>query len=92
MEYKGYVYEPFTETEYDDDGRPENEQIYHRVRTPDGKLVNMDWSAYDMPTPEEFALWVELGLPDRFSLRDAGGPLDHEDLIELNNKRQQGKK
>lgn len=84
--YKGYVMEPYEDEEYGDEG-VENVKIYQYVKTPDGKTISMDWSPYDMPTQEQFALWVELGCPDRFALRDAGGPLDGHDLIELNNRR-----
>ena len=91
MEYNGYVMEPYEDVEYGDEG-PENVKIFHYVTTPDGQTVTMDWSPYSMPSYEEFALWVELGLPDRFALRDAGGPLDGNDLIELNNRRRTDEK
>jgi hypothetical protein len=86
MEYKGHIYQPYTETEYDGDGRPENVKIWHEVQRPDGSTVSMDWSPYDTPTLPDFCLWIDLGLPDRFTLRNAGGPLDRSDLDELSRK------
>lgn len=86
-EYNGYLYGQYHDVEFDGDGRPENVKIWHEVKSPDGKDISMDWSPYDTPTYEQFALWVELGCPDRFALRDAGGPLDAHDLVDLNNKR-----
>lgn len=86
LEYNGYVLTPYEDVEPE-----ENIKIIHDVRTPDGKEVVMDWSPYSMPTQEEFALWVELGMPFRTDLRDAGGPLDGQDLIELNNRKGQSK-
>ena len=80
MEYKGYVYQPYEDVEPE-----ENVKIFHFVKTPDGREIQMDWSPYSTPTPEEFALWIELGMPDRIG----GGPLNHSDLLELNNRKRQ---
>lgn len=85
MEYKGYIYHPEEEVEYGMEGA-ENVKMWYYALTPAGKMVSMDWSPYQTPSYEDFVLWIELGMPDRFSLRDAGGPLDSKDLIELNNK------
>lgn len=82
LEYNGYVLTPYEDVEPE-----ENIKIIHDVRKPDGTEVVMDWSPYSMPTQEQFALWVELGCPDRFALRNAGGPLDEHDLMELNTKK-----
>ena len=44
----------------------ELEETYFEVKRPDGNYCHMDWSGYGTkPTEEDFALWVELGYPDR---------------------------
>jgi hypothetical protein len=72
--YRGYTYYPCVDT----DG-VEYKKIIHEVVTPEGKSVFMDWSAYSTPTEEQFALWIDLGLPRRFGL----GPLDEDALKQI---------
>lgn len=81
-EHRGYKYEPYEEVEYGDEG-PENVKIWHIVSSPDGTEISFDWSPYSVPTFDEFKLWVELGTPDRFDCRSAGGPLEAEDLQKI---------
>ena len=82
LEYRGFQYEPYEEVEYGDEG-PENVKIWHYVTTPNGETITFDWSPYSVPTFDDFRLWVELGTPNRFTLRSAGGPLDANDLQEI---------
>lgn len=74
-DYKGWKYNQDVE-EYDD-----NRKIFHSA-TKDGKEVSMDWSPYSTPSQEDFALWVDLGMPDRKAVNGIG-PLDIDDLIQL---------
>lgn len=78
MEYKGYNY--FNEYEVESDG--DNAKYYHDVKTPDGKVVSLDWSPYNIPSFEDFAAWVDLGMPKR----QGTGPLNREDLIRLSKR------
>jgi len=75
MEYKGWKYSSYEE-DYDDVVK-----LSH-VATKDGKEVSMDWSPYSRPSEEDFALWVDLGMPDRKAVNGIG-PLDIDDLIQL---------
>lgn len=85
MEYKGYVYAPEQDVEPE-----ENVKIIHFVKTPDGNTIQFDWSPYNTPTPEDFALWIELGCPGRIEEgRSATFPLDRNDLLELNTQKRQ---
>ena len=73
--YKGWTYDAEI-IDYDD-----NRKISHSA-TKDGKEVSMDWSPYSTPSEEDFALWVDLGMPDRKAVNGIG-PLDIDDLIQL---------
>ena len=74
-DYKGWKYDSEI-IDYDD-----NRKISH-FATKDGKEVSMDWSPYSTPSEEDFALWVDLGMPDRKAVNGIG-PLDIDDLIQL---------
>jgi hypothetical protein len=74
-DYKGWAYDADI-IDYDD-----NRKISHYA-TKDGKEVSMDWSPYSTPSEEDFALWVDLGMPDRKAVNGIG-PLDIDDLIQL---------
>ena len=74
-DYKGWTYDAEI-IDYDD-----NRKISHSA-TKDGKEVSMDWSPYSTPSEEDFALWVDLGMPDRKAVNGIG-PLDIDDLIQL---------
>ena len=83
--YKGYVYVPHEEIDYGGEGL-ESKKIFHYVKPPkedtsDPKSphIEFDWSAYSIPTFEQFKLWINLGCPDRIT----GGPLDAEDLQKI---------
>lgn len=73
--YKGYVYQPSEDVDSD------NIKIFHHVLAPNGACVKFDWSPYQTPTEEQFALWVDLGCPERVGI----GPLRDEDLKTLAN-------
>jgi hypothetical protein len=50
----------------------ELEETYFEVKNPDGTFCHLDWSGYAAePTQEDFALWIDLGKPQR----------DHEAII-----------
>lgn len=70
MEYKGFIYKPWQEVMDD------NIKVYHDVETPDGKIIDMDWSPYETPSFDDFKMWIELGMPKRIH----GGPLSSNDL------------
>lgn len=74
-DYKGWAYDADI-IDYDD-----NRKISHYA-TKDGKEVSMDWSPYSTPSEEDFALWVDLGMPDRKAVNGIG-PLNIDDLIQL---------
>jgi hypothetical protein len=74
-DYKGWAYDADI-IDYDD-----NRKISHYA-TKDGKEVSMDWSPYSTPSEEDFALWVDLGMPTRKAVNGIG-PLDIDDLIQL---------
>jgi len=87
MEYKGYTYHPEEEVEYGMEGA-ENIKMWHYAIALDGRMISFDWSPYQTPSYEDFVLWIELGMPDRFDLRKTGGPLDSKDLVELTTRMQ----
>lgn len=74
-DYKGWKYDS-EKIDYDD-----NVKISH-FATKDGKEVDMDWSPYSNPSEEDFALWVDLGMPTRKAVNGIG-PLNIDDLIKL---------
>lgn len=75
-EYKGYLY--FQEKDYEED----NIKIFHTV-VKGGHYLSFDWSPYCTPSFEDFAAWIDLGMPDRIGR----GPLDRNDLIKLATER-----
>lgn len=69
----------------------ELEETYFEVKKPNGNYCHIDWSGWGVqPTSEDFALWIELGYPDRDhpaleAKREVTGikvysPLDSKDL------------
>lgn len=81
MEYKGFTYSQ--EKDYE----PDNIKIFHSVKTPDGRVVSMDWSSYSTPTQNDFELFIDLGLPDRMhpslGKRHVYSPLSRNDLFKI---------
>lgn len=78
--FRGYSYEGDVEEEED------NRKIFHHVRTPEGKMIYMDFSPYSSVSQADFELWIRLGLPDREST-GIRGPLHREDLFALAQQR-----
>jgi hypothetical protein len=81
MKYKGYTY--FQELDYE----PDNIKIFHEVKTPDGRVLSMDWSSYSTPTQNDFELYIDLGLPDRMhpslGKRQVYSPLNRDALFKI---------
>lgn len=81
MKYKGFTYSQ--ELDYE----PDNVKIFHSVTTPDGRVINMDWSSYSTPTQNDFELFIDLGLPDRMhpslGKRQVYCPLNRNDLFKI---------
>jgi len=75
----GYRYEPWEENEFDGD----NSKIHHSVRTPDGKIVSVDWTPYEYLEPEDLKAWIDLGMPKRVGI----GPLNKATLHDLENRK-----
>jgi hypothetical protein len=71
--YKGFVYDQSIELEED------NMKVFHEVTDPEGKRVKFDWCPYAPLTEDFFALWVDLGCPDRIGI----GPLNEEELKKI---------
>ena len=68
----GYGY--YTEIDDDDDVR----KIFHYATTPDGDVVDIDFTPYSYMDHETFNAWIEQGMPGRKGL----GPLHKKDLVE----------
>ena len=65
----------------------ELEETYFEVKKPNGNFCHIDWSGYGFaPTAEDFALWIELGYPNRdhpaleFEGRFVYCPINSKDL------------
>ena len=71
FDVNGYSY--YTDIEDDDDVR----KIWHYAKTPDGDVVDIDFTPYDYMNREIFTAWVEQGMPER----KGPGPLRKEDFI-----------
>lgn len=80
-QYKGVTYTPWI----DSDSEGFKCKIFHDVVCPDGKTSTMDWSPYSSPSPEMFALWVDLGMPNRITRNGFSAPLTEKDLLSLRN-------
>ncbi len=70
----------------------EYEGTYFHVTKPDGSQAHLDWSGFgDRPTEGDFALWIELGYPDRhhpaldFEGRRVYSPINSQDLETIRN-------
>jgi hypothetical protein len=63
MEHKGHKLT--IERHYDFEGMLD--ETYFEVKNPDGTFSHLDWSGWgNEPTEADFALWIELGKPDRY--------------------------
>ena len=71
----GYQYNPYYETEMDDDVT----KIFHYIKLPDGQEVMADFDSYQEMTDEDIKLWLALGMPKR----PGRGPLDTTQLKQM---------
>ena len=82
MNYKGFTYSQELDIEPN-----EVAKIFHEVKTPDGRVLSMDWSSYSTPTQNDFELWIDLGLPDRMhpslGKRQVYCSLNRDDLFKI---------
>jgi hypothetical protein len=72
---KGYKYDPYREEESDGD----NVKIFHYLKLPNGKEVDVDFTPYQEMTGKDISLWIKLGMPKR----QGTGPLDSEELEQM---------
>jgi hypothetical protein len=73
FEVNGYTY--MTEIDEEEDNR----KIFHMIKTPDGKTVDVDFTPYAYMSKEDVKLYVKLGMPKRQGV----GPLDRERLQKM---------
>jgi hypothetical protein len=71
----GYKYNPYREEESDGD----NVKIFHYLKLPNGKEVDVDFTPYQEMTGKDISLWIKLGMPKRQGI----GPLDSEELEQM---------
>ena len=72
--YKGHTCSIELQTEYDEDGTPENQKAWHRITKPDGTELIANISPYET-SPRAVELWIDLGYPSapkgrNFTMRD----------------------
>ena len=72
FDVNGYSYY----TDIDDDG--DVRKIWHYAQTPNGDVVDIDYTPYDYMDRATFSAWIEKGMPGRSGL----GPLRKADLVE----------
>jgi len=60
----------------------DNIKLFHEVVLGNGRVVNMDWSPYRIPTQEEVAQWFKLGMPKRVGI----APLNSVELANMGSK------
>ena len=73
FEVDGYTY--MTDLDREED----NQKIWHMIKTPDGKTVNVDFTPYSYMSKDDVELYVKLGMPKR----PGRGPLDSEQLQKM---------
>lgn len=73
FEVDGYTY--MTDLDREED----NQKIWHMIKTPDGKTVNVDFTPYEYMTKDDVEFYVKLGMPKRQGV----GPLDSEQLQKM---------
>lgn len=73
FEIGGYTY--MTEIDEEEDNR----KIFHMIKTPDGKTVDVDFTPYAYMSKEDVKLYIKLGMPKRQGV----GPLDREKLQKM---------
>ncbi len=67
-----------------DDNRDDDETSKRSITVimPDGKKVMVDWTPYTDFTKANFKLWLQLGMPDRKTIKSIA-PLNAKDLEAL---------
>jgi hypothetical protein len=73
FEVDGYTY--MTDLDVEEDNR----KIWHMIKTPDGKTVNVDFTPYQYMSKDDVELYIKLGMPKR----QGPGPLDSEKLQKM---------
>ena len=73
FEVDGYTY--MTDLDREED----NQKIWHMIKTPDGKTVDVDFTPYEYMTKDDVELYVKLDMPKR----QGGGPLDSKQLQKM---------
>lgn len=73
FEVDGYTY--MTDLDREED----NQKIWHMIKTPDGKTVNVDFTPYAYMTKDDVEFYIKLGMPKRQGV----GPLDSEQLQKM---------
>lgn len=58
VEYRGYKYNSWIDTEYDATGRPENHKRWHEIISPEGVVIDGPWGPYETITKEEFDEYI----------------------------------
>ena len=66
----GYTY--YTDVDDSNDGK-----IWHMLQTPDGDVIDIDYTPYDYMDKETVKAFIELGMPER----KGAGPLNKDDLV-----------
>ena len=75
MEVMGHKYIPDIEDEDD------NRKIWHKIVTPQGKTIDVDFTPYEYMDQEDIEHYIKLGYPSRRGI----SPLDKEDLRRYKN-------
>ncbi len=73
FEVDGYTY--MTDIDEEEDNR----KIWHMLKTPEGKTIDIDFTPYEYMTKDDIELYIKLGMPERQGV----GPLDSEKLQKM---------
>jgi hypothetical protein len=73
FEVNGYTY--ITDIDEEEDNR----KIWHMLKTPEGKTIDIDFTPYAYMNKDDVELYIKLGMPKRQGI----GPLDSEKLQKM---------
>jgi hypothetical protein len=73
FEVNGYTY--ITDIDEEEDNR----KIFHMLKTPEGKTIDIDFTPYAYMSKDDVELYIKLGMPKRQGI----GPLDSEKLQKM---------
>jgi hypothetical protein len=73
FEVDGYTY--MTDIDEEEDNR----KIWHMLKTPEGKTIDVDFTPYAYMTKDDVELYIKLDMPERRGV----GPLDTEQLQKM---------